>query len=135
MSLPLLIVIVAVGIAATVFAVHLTGGSRKAILSDAEAARRAFGADFPDEVIGDIQLTTDGQSAFLALAGDRTGIVQNLGDGFFTRVVQPGDIAEIRLREPAIVSIRFKDFTWTGGHFHFIDPAIASSIAGRLRAA
>jgi hypothetical protein len=132
LSLPLLVIIVTVGIAATVLAVHLTGGSRRAKLSDIEQALNAFEADFPDLKAGDPVMTANGESAFLALADGRTGIVQSFGDGFFTRVVSPADIAEVRLREPAIVSIRFKDFTWTGGHFAFADPATAKATAARL---
>jgi hypothetical protein len=132
MSLPLLVIIVVVGIAATVIAVHMTGGSRKAALENVNDARRAFAADFPDEATSAVVLTEDGQSAFLPLAGGRIGIVQSFGDGFFTRIVAPKDVAEIKLREPAIVSIRFKDFTWTGGHFSFADAGAAKDIASRL---
>jgi hypothetical protein len=131
-SLPLLVIIVTVGIAATVIAVHLTGGSRRAKLSDIDQALSAFAADFPDLKVGNSVMTENGESAFLTLADGRTGIVQSFGDGFFTRVVSPTDIAEIRLREPAIMSIRFKDFTWTGGHFVFADPATAKATAARL---
>lgn len=132
MSLPLLAAIVVLGIAATVIAVHLTGGSRRATLSGLDQALSAFGADFPDLTVGNAVMTADGESAFLSLADGRTGIVQSFGDGFFTRVVSPADIAEIRLREPAIMSIRFKDFTWTGGHFAFTDPVAAKATAARL---
>lgn len=134
MSLPLLVIIVTIGIAATVIAVHMTGGSKKAALGNADEARQAFAADFPDENAGTIVLTENGQSAFLSLANGRTGIVQSLGDGFFTRIVSAKDVADVKVREPAIVSIRFKDFTWTGGHFAFADPQVAKDIAGWLTA-
>ncbi|MBX3578052.1 MAG: hypothetical protein KF723_12640 [Rhizobiaceae bacterium] len=132
MSLPLLAAIVVLGIAATVIAVHLTGGSHRATLSGFDQALGAFRTDFPDIEVGNAVMTANGESAFLDLADGRTGIVQSFGDGFFTRVVSPADIAEIRLREPAIVSIRFRDFTWTGGHFAFADPVTAKTTAARL---
>lgn len=134
MSLPLLVIIVTIGIAATVIAVHMTGGSKRAALENADEARQAFAADFPDETADTVVLTENGQSAFLPLADGRIGIVQSFGDGFFTRIVSANDVAEIKLREPAIVSIRFKDFTWTGGHFSFAEPRVAQDVASWLTA-
>ncbi|MGB6119450.1 MAG: hypothetical protein WBF87_14640 [Mesorhizobium sp.] len=128
MSLPILVAIVAFGIALTVAAVHFTGGSKIATVKDDAHARTLFLADYPNEKPGATSLTADRQSAFMALPGDRLAIVQSFGDGFFTRIVTAGDVASIRLREPATVSIRFRDFTWTGGHFHFDDASKARAI-------
>jgi len=132
MSLPILVVFVAIGIALTVAAVHFTGGSKSASISDDEHARQIFFADFPDERPGNVDLTLDRHSAFMPLKGGRTGIVQSLGDGFFTRIVSSADIATVRVREPAIVSIRFRDFTWTGGNFAFADRDTATRIYAAL---
>lgn len=135
MSLPILVALVTVGIALTVAAVHFTGGSKTATVVDVEHARQLFFADFPDERPAATHVTADRKSAFLALSGDRTGIVQSFGDGFFTRIVSRGDVAQITVREPGIVSIRFRDFTWTGGHFRFTDMAVARTIAAELEPA
>lgn len=132
MSLPILVAIVAVGIALTVAAVHWTGGSKIATITDGEHARQLFFADFPDERPGNADVTTDGRSAFMSLPGGRTGIVQSFGDGFFTRIVSSADIATIAVREPATVSIRFRDFTWTGGHFTFAERDVARAVHGAL---
>lgn len=132
MSLPLLVVIVAVGIALTVAAVHFTGGSKTAGIDSAEQARQIFFADFPDERAGDVIVTTDRKSAFLTLNGGRTGIVQSFGDGFFTRIVKAADVAALSVREPGMVTIRFRDFTWTGGHFPFADMGTAQRVAAGL---
>lgn len=132
MSLPLLVAIVVVGIALTVAAVHVTGGSKAAHLGGADEARRIFALDFPDETPSTVVVTSDRQSAFLSLSGGRTGIVQSFGDGFFTRIATPGDVAALKLRAPATVSVRFRDFTWTGGHFAFADAAAASAVAQAL---
>lgn len=132
MSLMVLVVIVVVGIAATVAAVHLTGGSKRAVIADVQQVRDLFAADFPNERATAVTVTADRQSAFLMLPGGRVGVVQSMGDGFFTRIVAARDVAAIRLREPATVSIRFRDFTWTGGHFAFSDPESARTIARAL---
>ncbi|MGE0283349.1 MAG: hypothetical protein AB7P20_22390 [Rhizobiaceae bacterium] len=131
MSLPILVAIVVVGIALTVAAVHFTGGSKVSIVADTEHARQLFFADHPDAQPGKVEITVDRRSAFLELPDKRIGIIQSFGDGFFTRIVSRSDIAQIKLREPATLSIRFRDFSWTGGHFTFS----ASSIARSLHAA
>jgi len=132
MSLMVLVLIVVVGIAATVAAVHLTGGSKRAVITQAQQARDVFAADFPNERATSVIVTADGQSAFLILPNGRVGVVQSMGDGFFTRIVAARDVAAIRLREPAMVSIRFRDFTWTGGNFAFSDHQSAQIIARAL---
>lgn len=132
MSLPILIALVVVGITVGVLAVHLTGGSKRSAIADADHASRLFSADFPKERLGCTYLTSDNQSAFIEMSDDRVGIVQSFGDGFFTRIVNAGDVASVRLRDPAILSIRFRDFTWTGGHFHFANRPVAEAFAARL---
>jgi hypothetical protein len=132
MSMPVLVAIVVVGIALVVAAVHLTGGSKVAIVADDDHARRLFRDDFPDEAPAKVEITADRLSAFLVLSGGRTGIVQSFGDGYFTRIAGPSDVADILVRPPATVSIRFRDFTWTGGHFTFADPIAARAIAAAL---
>jgi hypothetical protein len=131
-SLPLLVAIVVIGISLTVAAVHFTGGSKVASIDDEAEARGIFARDFPDERPHSVQITGDRQSAFLALPGGRTGIVHSFGDGYFTRIATPTDVAALALRDPATVSLRFRDFTWTGGHFAFADTAAAAAVAQAL---
>ncbi|MDH6229707.1 hypothetical protein M2281_000279 [Mesorhizobium soli] len=119
MSLPVLIAIVVVGIALCVAAVHFTGGSKQATLAAEDDAMRRFGEDFPDETIFRVRLTEDRRTAFLVLDGNRTGIVQTIGDRFLTRIITPPDIDSIEFGRSAKLSIRFKDFTWGGGQFAF----------------
>ena len=132
MSLPLLVAIVVIGISLAVAAVHFTGGSKVAQIAGADEARRIFALDFPDERPYATEITSDRQSAFLSLPGGRTGIVQSFGDGYFTRIASPADVAALNLRPPATVSVRFRDFTWTGGHFSFADAAVAAAVARAL---
>lgn len=132
MSLPLLVAIVVIGISVGVLAVHFTGGSKIATLVDGEHAARLLLADFPKEKPGKAHLTEDRQSAFMTLPNGRVGIVQAFGDGFFTRIITAGDIASLRLRDPATLSVRFRDFTWTGGHFHFGERPVVESFASIL---
>lgn len=132
MSLPILVAIVAIGITLTVLAVHFTGGSKVATIADANHAAQLFLADYPNEHAGPALLTSDKQSAFIVMPGERIGIVQAFGDGYFTRIVTAGDVASVRVQDPAVLTVRFRDFTWTGGHFRFAERAVAESIAASL---
>lgn len=132
MSLPILVAIVAIGICLTVAAVHFTGGSKRATVADASQARRIFLRDFPDEQVGRVIVTADHVSAFLGLDRGRTGVVQSLGDGFITRIVDTADVASVRLLDPVTVSLRFRDFTWRGGDFCFADKETAAAIVAAL---
>lgn len=129
MSLPILVALVVVGITAAVLAVHLTGGSKRSVIDDADHAAKLFLADFPNEQPGRALLTTERQSAFMDLAGERIGIVQAFGDGYFTRIVTAGDVASVHVQDPAVMTVRFRDFTWTGGHFRFGERAVAEALA------
>jgi len=135
MSLPVLVAIVVVGISLCVVAVHLTGGSRLATLEHADDAARHFHQDFPDEAVRKVRLTADRCTAFMELDGGRTGIVQTFGDRFLTRIITPPDVASALLAGPGVVSIRFRDFTWSGGRFAFADPRDAGAVLQVLQLA
>lgn len=133
MSLPILVAMVVIGIAAAVLAVHLTGGSAKARLAGPDQAQNRFAEDFPDEAVLAVRLTSDAETAFLELGDERLGIVQVFGDKFLTRIVTPEDIARIDAPQQAVVSIRLRDFTWGGGEFRFADEDAASAVMRTLK--
>jgi hypothetical protein len=132
MSPPVLVVLVVVGIALSVAAVHFTGGTTTATLADADQALARFAEDFPDEKPGAVWLTADRHSAFLELAPLRCAIVQSIGDCFLTRIVAPHDIRALA-SEANVVSFKLDDFTWKGGRFAFADEAGARAVAAALR--
>ncbi|WP_296738548.1 hypothetical protein [Mesorhizobium sp.] len=132
MSLPVLVVLVVVGIALSVAAVHFTGGSITATLAGADQARDRFAEDFPDEKTGTVRLTADRHAAFLELGPARSGIVQSIGDCFLTRIVTPHDILALEV-EGSAVTLRMDDFTWKGGRFAFANEADARAVAAALR--
>ncbi|UDL90070.1 hypothetical protein LGH82_01290 [Mesorhizobium sp. PAMC28654] len=133
MSLPVLVAIVAFGIALSVAAVHFTGGSRTAMLVDADQALRRFAEDFPDEVIATVRLTADARTAFLDLGRGRTGIVHGVGDCFLTRIVASGDVTALNAIDPRSISLRLADFTWKGGQFVFSDADDAGAVMAALK--
>ncbi|WP_394891743.1 hypothetical protein ACG873_11040 [Mesorhizobium sp. AaZ16] len=131
MSLPVLVAIVAVGIALAVAAVHFTGGSRQAGISSEGEALQRFLLDFPAEKAEAVRLTSDGKAAFISLYGAGTGIVGVIGDKFLTRIACARDIKSLTLAGNT-VSIRFRDLTWPGGEFVFADLSAAQEIAEAL---
>ncbi|WP_206075927.1 hypothetical protein [Mesorhizobium sp. Z1-4] len=134
MSLTLLVVMVVVGIAAVVAAVHMTGGTVTAALDGTEAARQRFASDFADMEVTETWLTEQRDAAFLALEDGRTGIVCAFGDRFLTRIASAGDPAMRVECDGRTVRIRMDDFTWHGGPFTFASEADALAIARRLGA-
>lgn len=132
MSLPVLVAIVAVGIALVVVAVHFTGGTRRAVLNLESDARRRFADDFPDEQVVAVRLTAARGSAFLKLRDRRTGIVQAVGGRFLTRIVTPAEVVNISRPDPATISLRLRDFTWPGGDFRFSTEAEALAVMDML---
>ena len=131
MSLPLLVAIVAVGIALTVLAVHLTGGGDKAkIVDDAQALLR-FAEDFPAETVERVFLTSDAADAFLILSGARVGIVHSVGQHFLTRIVSAADLTHMAAKDRTL-TLDLDDFGWRGGTFAFADAEALQQIAGKL---
>ncbi|HEV2506832.1 MAG TPA: hypothetical protein VGV39_27420 [Mesorhizobium sp.] len=127
-SLPVLVMMVVVGISMAVAAVHFTGGSRVTQLIDAGQALDRFAEDFPDLKPEAVQLTENGDTAFIELGDGRTGIVHAIGDRFLTRIVTPAEIEFAGLDDGNFLTLRFKDFTWRGGRFAFADATTADAV-------
>ncbi len=132
MSLPVLVAIVVVGIAAVIAAVHLSGGSAKARLSGADQALERFAAAFPDITARAVFLTEGGEAAFLLLDNDAVGIVHGIGDKFLTRIVVNADVEGLRALDDRTVSLRLRDFTWRGGDFRFADTEAVGAVMATL---
>ncbi|RWM08442.1 MAG: hypothetical protein EOR72_28180 [Mesorhizobium sp.] len=132
MGLPVLVVLVVLGIALSVAAVHFAGGTTTATLAGADQALARFAEDFPDEKPGAMRLTADNHAAFVDLGPQRCGIVHSIGDCFLTRIVTPNEILTVT-REGNVVSLRLNDFTWKGGSFLFVGEADARAVAATLQ--
>ncbi len=130
-SLPILVVMVVVGISMAVAAVHFTGGSRTIRLADVEQALDRFALDFPEIKAGAVQLTENGDTAFIDVTNGDVGIVHAVGDRFLTRIVTPAEI-DLASLDNKVLTLRLKDFTWRGGRFTFADIGAARAIATKL---
>ncbi|WP_027061169.1 hypothetical protein [Mesorhizobium loti] len=134
MSLPLLVAIVALGIALSVAAVHFTGGSKTATLADRDQALSRFAEDYPDEMAATVRLTADARTAFLDLGRGRVGIVHSVGDCFLTRVVTAADVSASNSDETNTILLRLADFSWKGGRFRFANAGDAQALLKALEA-
>ncbi len=132
MSLPLLVAIVALGIALSVAAVHFTGGSKTAALADADQALIRFAEDYPDEMAVTVRLTADAKTAFLDLGRGRIGIVHSIGDCFLTRIVTADDTKVSNADEANTILLRLTDFTWKGGRFRFASAGDAQALLNAI---
>ena len=128
MSLPILVAIVVVGIAAVVAAVHLTGGSARASLSGTNQALQRFATDYPEVTAKAVFLTEDTTAALLLLDDGTVGIVSSIGDKYLTRIVAKADIEALGAPDDRTVSLRLRDFTWKGGKFQFPTSEAAAAV-------
>ena len=71
--------VITAGIAGVILTVHLTGGSQRARIADAQDARAVFALDFPDAQVQDVVLADDHRAALLALDNGHFGAVTVLG--------------------------------------------------------
>ena len=134
MSLPVLVAIVAFGIALSVAAVHFTGGSKTATLAGSDQALRRFAEDYPDETAATVRLTADAKTAFLDLGRGRIGIVHSIGDCFLTRIVTAADVSVSSSDETNTILVRLTDFTWRGGRFRFANAGDAQALLNAFEA-
>jgi hypothetical protein len=133
MSLPVLAILVVVGIALIVLAIHLTGGSRAALMDGEDHARAVFAADHPNLRVHRVDITADRRSAFLHLDPGRSGLVHAMGLKFLTRVFAPGEIGSVERDGDRALLVRLGDFTFDGGRFEFASKETADAVSRLLR--
>ena len=123
--------LVGFGVALIVFLVHLSGGSRTAILDSDLAVTRRFRDDFPALAADRIIRTASGDAGFLLLPDGSVGLVHALGDSFLTRHLTPGYVKSAKA-DGLKLSLRFDDFAFSEASYRFTDAALASTLQQRL---
>jgi hypothetical protein len=111
MPLELLAGMVVVGLALVIGAVHLSGLSKAARIAGPDAAIARFLVDFPDEKPGEAVVSADGKDAFIALDGNRVGMVHAIGDRYLTRILRAGMVRSVSASGNGEVELRLADFT------------------------
>lgn len=123
--------LVGFGVTLIVFLVHLSGGSRKAVLASDDAVTKRYLDDFPASGIRSVVRTKSASDGFLILQDGTVGLVHAVGDAFLTRHLTSGAIKLVTNSGPR-VTVRFADFTFPSATFEFSDAALAASLAKRL---
>ncbi len=105
--LPILLTLIASGIACALLFTHLMGWSSAGQIDSSEAALARFQLDYPDAEPTDIWVASDGSSALLAVDG-AVGLVTVLGDRTVVRRLGRGTIASVRT-DPAHTHLKLRD--------------------------
>ncbi|WP_370320696.1 hypothetical protein [Oricola sp.] len=131
MPLPVLVAVVAGGIALVVLLVHVTGGSRMALIEGEEQARVRFAIDYPEAETSRCFLSADRRIAILELADGHVGLVQAIGSNYLTRFVTRGEMAaRVGNAGTGVVTLLTHDLTWPRAHMIFEDNETAREVAG-----
>jgi len=131
LPLPMLVAIVAGGIALVVLLVHLTGGSQLAAIEGEGQARDRFAIDYPEAEVARCFLSADRRDAVLELADSHVGLVHAIGSNYLTRFVSRGEMtAEVNVSETGAVNLLTRDMTWPRAHMTFQDNETAREVAG-----
>ena len=124
MSLPVLVGVVAFGIALVVYLVHINGGSVRLVMADEVEARALFAADHEDADVLRVILTADGHDAVVVLADGGTGLVHGMGSKAVTRRLPGSDgLDATEGGDDTSVAIRFHDVAMADLHLKFADRA------------
>ena len=132
MPLELLAIMVVLGLAIAIGAVHFSGLSHAALIEGQVQAESRFAEDFPDSTIKDCLITSDKRSAFLQLEGRAVGLVTAMGDRYITRRVDAAVLAGVELQGEAGLALHFHDFTYPAGSYAFAGKGERERLAGWL---
>lgn len=132
MPLEMLAIMVVLGLALAIGAVHLSGLSHPAHIEDATQAAARFGEDFPERNVMDCLITEDRRAAFLKLEGGGIGLVAAMGDRFITRLLDGAAMAGHTRPQPDEIDLEFRDFTYPSGAYGFGSAEEADRLAGWL---
>ncbi len=135
MPLEFLAIMVAIGLALVIGAVHLSGLSRPARLADVDQARARFLLDYPDETVGEIVLGKDGNAAFISLSQGRIGLVHAMGDRFVTRILERRVVRAVERDGGEAVVLKLDDFTLPRERAVFSSAADAAKVSEWLSGA
>jgi hypothetical protein len=133
MPLELLAGMVVIGLALVIGAVHLSGLSKAAHITGPDAAIARFLVDFPDEKPGEAVLSADGKDAFIALQGNRVGMVHAIGDRYLTRILRAGMVRSVSASGDGLLELRLADFTLPCERARFAAAGEASRVENWLK--
>ena len=128
MSLPILVAVVGIGIAAIVIAVHLMGGTVVAEFTSPDEAIVRFRIDYPEANVAACHISRNRRDAVLELADGHVGLVHAIGSKYLTRSIRGGEMAT-RATGKGTVEIDTHDITWPRARMEFEDQETARKVA------
>jgi hypothetical protein len=123
--------LVGFGVSLIVFLVHLSGGSRKALLESDTAVASRFADDFPLLKAGQIIRTQTGNAGFLLFNDGTTGLVHAVGDAYLTRHLTKASIKSSSCSGENL-HLRLDDFTFPAADYQFATAGQALALQQRL---
>jgi hypothetical protein len=107
-----------------------------ASLADAHTAMNLFRHQFPEATGGEVTLTTDRRNALIGLPDSAgVGLLQGHGQRWNARILQPGDVASVRVSEgTTTLQLRFTDYSSPRAALHLADADERAVWLARLRA-
>jgi hypothetical protein len=110
-----------------------------ASLADATSAMGLFRDHLPEmadipETAGPVTLTTDRRHALIELPdGAGVGLLQGHGRRWNARILQPGDVASVRVSEDATLQLKFADYSGPHAALVFADANERAAWLARLQ--
>lgn len=123
--------LVGFGVSLIVLLVHLSGGSRKAVLDSDAAVASRFANDFPLLKAGQIIRTKTGNAGFLLCSDGTTGLVHAVGDTYLTRHLTKAHVKSSSCSGENLY-LRLDDFTFPAAAYRFADAGQALALQQRL---
>ncbi|MEX0346478.1 MAG: hypothetical protein AB3N20_16255 [Rhizobiaceae bacterium] len=135
MSLMILAVLVVIGVGGVVLAIHLAGGTVTVVLESEKTAIDRFADDFPEAEIHRTIISSNRQTAILALGDGSAGVVHAIGDRFLTRHLSEVGPYVAQPEGDAILSLKLDDISWRGARIEFDSQSDRDAALGILKPA
>lgn len=133
MSLAFLVILVVLGIGLVIGLVHLTGGSRQAVIGDEVAAVTRFQEDHEDAQIVRCFLAADRFDALLILADGDVGFVHAFGSKALTRRFSRAELADmIEMEGGTSIALKTGELALPRYVIHFADQATRAEVMAAL---
>lgn len=132
MPLEVLAIMVVVGLAIAIGAVHFSGLSHAAQIEGSEQAGERFRQDFPQIGVSAGLITKDRRAAFLQLDSGTVGLVATMGDRYITRQIDAAALSSVNRRGANGLELHYHDFTYPAAVYEFADASDADQLAGWL---
>ncbi|MEZ5872120.1 MAG: hypothetical protein R3D32_09775 [Nitratireductor sp.] len=125
----ILVPMILVGLALVAVAIHLLGLSKDVFISTISDAIRLLETDFPDAIVEEAILASNGKAAILKLEDGSAGLVEAMGDRYVTRVVARNDVRQVERKGDCELVLRLADFTLPRLILNFTEPKAALKAA------